>query len=128
MAPIATGIDAITMGYGLKNLIIDGIPKNLQHTKFRLTDLRKCAPNVLTKIRKNGVVCGNVLQGRLCYGDVGSPLISMDTGRLIGIAISSNWQDCEVNRPQSFIGVSAYFKWIETIIFVFSQSQTRLDY
>lgn len=125
LAPVNFGKDVITMGYGLKNLIFEGVPENLQYTHFKIFDLRNCAPNALKSIRKNGVLCAIIIQGRLCYGDMGGPLVSPDTGKLIGLAISSTWHDCEISRPQSFIGISNYYKWIASIIFVFSQ--TRLD-
>lgn len=125
VAPINLGKGAITAGYGLVNLILNGIPENLQYAKFKITETRKCGP-IAEKARRFGVICGNVIQGRLCHGDRGNPLVSPETGRLVGIAIPSTWHDCEINRPQNFIGISAYYKWIEATIFV--HSQTRLDY
>lgn len=113
------------MGYGLTNLIFDGVPSHLQYTTFKVTELHMCAPNAVKSIRKHGVVCTVKVEGRLCHGDMGAPLVSPDFGTLIGIAISSTWHDCEVSRYQSFIGIVAYNKWIQGILLV--ETQTHLD-
>lgn len=113
------------MGYGLTNLIFDGVPENLQYTKFKVTELHMCAPKAVKSIRNYGLVCGINVQGRLCHGDIGGPLVSPDTGTLVGIAISSTWNDCEVNRFQSFTGIVAYSKWIQGTLLI--ETQTYLD-
>lgn len=126
-APTAISKDVITMGYGLKNLIFEGIPDNLQYTKFKVAELNGCvrSPNAVKSIRRDSVVCGIVVQGRLCHGDIGSPLVSPETGKLVGIAISAGENDCEVSRWQSFSGISVYKNWIEGTIYV--DSRTRLE-
>lgn len=117
VAPINLGKDVISMGYGLVNLIVDGIPENMQYTNFKMTELRKCAPNAEKPFGRVGVICANVIQGRLCHGDMGAPLVSPDTGKLVGIAISSTSNNCEVSLVQSFIDISAHRIWIESTIF-----------
>lgn len=114
-APSAISKDLVTLGYGLKNLIFEGIPDNLQYATFRAAELSECvqSPSAVKSIRKNGVVCGFVVQGRLCFGDIGAPLQSLETGKLVGIAISSGGHDCEVSRFQSFSGIAVHKKWIE---------------
>lgn len=124
--PTVIGKDVISMGYGLKNLIVDGIPENLQYTTFRITNFQKCVPESMKSISKIGLVCAQVVQGRLCYGDIGGPFVSPDTGKLLGIAISSAGGDCVVGRWQSFSDIATYSKWIEGMIYV--ESQTRLHY
>lgn len=123
--PTLIGKRVTAMGYGLKNLIFEGLPDNLQYTEFAITNFEKCVANA-TSINKSGVVCAMVQQGRLCYGDIGSPLVSPESGKLVGIAVTSSWHDCEVGRWQSFTDINSYNKWIEGKIYVVSRM--RLDY
>lgn len=103
--PPTAGTDVITMGYGL--VYTNVFPQNLQYTQFKTVDLKECAPDT--------GVCAKGTQSSLCFGDIGGPLVSAITGRLVGIAIST-WGDCEVNRPQSFTAISSYIKWIDGIM------------
>lgn len=123
--PTVIGKNVITMGFGLKHLLVDGIPEILQYTTFGITNYQKCAPDAF----KNGVVCAmadQVKPGRLCYGDLGAPFVSPDTGKLVGIAISAMHHDCEVGRWQSFTDIVTYNKWIEGTLYVVAQE--RLEY
>lgn len=124
--PTLIGKDVTSMGYGIKNLIVDGIPESLQYTTFKITDFQKCVPESMKSISKFGLVCAQVVQGRLCYGDIGGPFVSPDTGKLVGVAISSAGGECEVGRWQSFADIAAYNKWIEGVIYL--ESRVRLHY
>lgn len=99
------GMDVFMMGYGL--VFTNVFPQNLQFTKFKTIDLKECAPN--------SMVCAKGSQSSMCFGDIGGPLVSVNSGRLVGIAVST-WGDCEVNRPQSFSGIPPYIKWIDSVM------------
>lgn len=55
----------------------------------------------------------NVIIKKIHFCVSGAPLVSANTGGLIGIAVGVN-PDCA--NPQGFIGVSAYTQWIERVI------------
>lgn len=124
--PTLIGKDVISMGYGIKNLLVDGIPENLQYTTFKITNFLKCVPESMKSISKFGLVCAQKFHGRLCHGDIGGPFVSPDTGKLLGVAISAPGRECEVGRWQSFADIAAYNKWIEGIIYL--ESGLRLHY
>lgn len=112
--PIAPGANVITTGYGFVKTKV--LPHNLQHTKFNIIDMHKCVKDIdMNKlISKHSVVCAKGIQSSLCIGDVGGPLVSADTGKLVGLAIFT-YRDCEVG-PQGFTGIYAYLEWIEGVI------------
>lgn len=124
--PTFIGNDVISMGLGVKHLVIDGMPEVLQYTTFNVTNLEKCVPALMRSISKLGLVCAQVVQGRLCYGDIGGPVVSPDTGKLLGIAISATDNECEVSQWQSFADIASYDQWIEGTIYV--ESRMRLNY
>lgn len=103
--PPATGTEVIMMGYGL--VVTNEFPQNLQYTTFKTIDVKECAPNTM--------VCAKGPQSSLCFGDIGGPIVTPHIGKLVGLAIST-WGDCEVNHPQSFIGISSYMKWIDSVM------------
>ena len=112
-APTPIGADAIAMGFGfLKN---DQMPQNLQFTKLKTVGLQECKQDTQKLISKNGIVCASETNTVLCHGDLGDPLVSSDTGKLIGVTIYA-LGDCQVGDPQGFIGISAYIEWIGDVI------------
>lgn len=112
--PITTGANVVTTGYGLVKTKV--LPHNLQYTKFNTIDMQNCVKEIdLHKlISKYSLVCAKGVQSSLCIGDVGGPLVSADTGKLVGIGIFT-YRDCEVG-PQGFTGIYPYIEWIEGVI------------
>lgn len=120
-APIFANTQVITLGYGLvKNSVF---PDNLQHTKFQTTE---CAPHTLDLVPKDSLVCAKGVLSSLCVGDMGDPLVSGLTGKLVGVAIST-FGDCDVDRPQTYISVSPYIDWIHRTMDSFSFVQNTPD-
>ena len=112
-APTSIGANVIAMGFGLiKDKII---PQNLQFTKLKTVDFRECVKDTQKLISKNAIVCANETNTVLCDYDLGDPLVSTDTGKLIGIAIISD-KNCQLGHPQGFTGISAYAEWIDGVI------------
>lgn len=114
--PPAIGMDTITMGYGLVDRKL--FPHNLQYTKFNIIDLKECVSNAQNFTPKHSLICAKNSQSRLCFGDVGGPLVSTKTGKLVGFAIFTHG-DCEVG-PQGFTGIYAYIKWIDNVMKLFA--------
>lgn len=88
--------------------------KTLQHTKMQTLELQQCIANTQYLISKNSVVCALSEQSGICHGDLGGPLVSANTGKLVGIATYVD-KDCEVGHRQGFTGVSAYMQWIDGV-------------
>lgn len=108
------GMDAITAGYGLVDVKL--FPHNLQYTKFKIIDLNECIPNAQNFTPKHSRICAKDTRSRLCFGDVGGPLVF--DGKLIGFAIYTHG-DCEVGT-QGYTGIFAYIKWIENVMKLFA--------
>lgn len=109
-------MDAITTGYGLVDVKL--FPQNLQYTKFKIIDLKECVSNPKNFTPKNSLICATDTQSRLCFGDVGGPLVSTKSGKLVGFAIFTHG-DCEVG-PQGFTGILPFIKWIENVVKLFA--------
>lgn len=102
------------MGYGLAKTNV--FPDNLQYTKFKTISSQECIPAYANgSIPQAGLICAKGLLSSICFGDMGDPLVSALSGRLLGIAVST-WGDCEVNHPQTYIDVVPYMSWIIKIM------------
>lgn len=110
--PTTANTNAIVLGYGRVSPNI--YPENLQFTNFKTLDLQECLKKTYNLTSKNSLVCAKGVQSSLCTGDIGDPLVSADTGKLIGVAIYIG-KDCELNRPQGFTGITSYINWIEGV-------------
>lgn len=112
--PITPGSNVITTGYGLVKTKV--LPHNLQYTKFNVIDTKNCVKEIETHklISKYSIACAKGISSSLCIGDVGGPLVSVDTGKLVGVAIFT-YRDCEVG-PQGFTGIYAYREWIDGVV------------
>lgn len=100
------------MGFG--RITDKKFAKILQYSQMQTIEMQKCIADTQYLISKNSVVCAVGTQSSICKGDLGGPLVSANTGKLIGIATFVD-ADCEVGRRQGFTGVSAYIQWIEGV-------------
>lgn len=112
-SPANIGTVATTMGYGYVKPKI--FPQNLQYIQLKTVDLQQCVKNTQNLISKNGVICASGNEVSICSGDVGGPLVSALTGKLVGVAISTQ-KDCTAGLPQGFTGIFAYTEWIDGVI------------
>lgn len=110
--PITADANVIALGYGLVSFNV--YPQNLQFSNMKTIGLQECIKNTYNVTLKNGFVCAKGAETSLCVGDVGAPLVSADTGNLVGVAIYIGG-DCELNRPEGFTGIIPYIKWIEGV-------------
>lgn len=110
--------NAITMGYGVVKTSV--FPDNLQFAKFKTINSEECP--YAKSVAKGSLVCAKALLSSLCFGDMGDPLVSALSGRLLGVAIST-WGDCDVNRPQTYTDVTPYMDWIVKTINEFAFAQ-----
>lgn len=110
--PTTAEMNALTMGYGLVSF--NEFAQNLQYTNMETVDLKECLSKKYNLTSKNSLVCAKGTQSSLCIGDVGGPLVSIDTGKLIGISIYIGG-DCELNRPEGFTGIIPYIEWIKEV-------------
>lgn len=100
------------MGYGFVKPKV--FAQNLQYTHLETVDAQECRLDAENAILKNNIICTKGTQSAICFGDGGSPLVTADTGKLVGVAIFT-WGDCEVG-PQGFTGISAYADWINGLL------------
>lgn len=106
--PTAIDLDVTVMGYGLVKPKV--FAQNLQFTNFKTIDALECRLDAENSISKSNIVCTKGAESALCLGDGGNPLVSTDTGKLVGVAIETRGS-CGV-RPQGFTDITAYTDWI----------------
>lgn len=117
--PTPIGSDAITMGFGRVSATDNIFATTLQYTELKTIDLEECVPNALDfhtlTDATNSFICANGSTTSLCTGDKGAPLVSIKTGKLIGMA---NYADanCTLGSPHGFTGIRSYIQWIEGVI------------
>lgn len=111
--PSDSGTHAITMGFGRTSE--NKHAKTLQHAKLITVELQRCVADTQHLISKNSVVCVIGTQSSICHGDLGGPLVSARSGKLMGVATYID-KNCEVGRRQGFTGITAYMQWIEGVM------------
>lgn len=119
------GSHVITMGYGLAKTNV--FPDNLQHTTFKTIASQECAPHTLNLIPKDSLLCAKGTLSSLCFGDMGDPLVSAYSGKLVGLAIST-WGDCEVDHPQTYTNIHPYIDWIDGVMNFFAFVQNTPEF
>lgn len=103
------------MGFGRVSTTYKIFAKTLQYTELKTIDWHECVSNTDNLISKHSLVCANGSDTSICTDDIGGPLVSAKTGKLIGIASYAD-ENCTLNSPQTFTGLKPYMQWIEGII------------
>lgn len=105
------------MGFGRVSVTDKIFATRLQYSKLKTVDLQQCVQNTENLISQHSIICADnaQTQANICKGDVGSPLVSVDSGKLIGIAGYAD-KNCKLGHTHGFTGISAYMQWIESVI------------
>ncbi|KAJ3653901.1 hypothetical protein Zmor_013127 [Zophobas morio] len=103
--------DAVLIGWG-RTSYPGNIPNDLQYLPTRTTTYASCKNSWPTETIVETEICAFTQAGQgACHGDSGGPLISAESGQLIGLV---SWgAPCALGAPDVYTRVSSFIDWVK---------------
>lgn len=102
------------MGFGRVSVVDKIYATTLQYTELKTVAAEQCVSNVHGLKSAENLICADEVETSICKGDIGGPLVSAESGELIGIASYAH-RNCKLGHLHAFNDVSAHVQWIEEV-------------
>lgn len=113
-------MDVIAIGNGLNNTD-ESVSPALRYTHLQTVAGRKCLVEFKLRWLKAGAICAQGKQKQsVCGRDLGGPLMSAESGALLGVTSLRSFDGCNLGKPQGFTSIPLQLQWIEEVTGIYS--------